>query len=397
MGCGTSTVAQPLASPSAASASPTASQSASATPRVTPSPAAKVTPSPAAATLYAVLEAPTPNAQNTTVAIAGLDGIARAKTHFSPRSIPYAPDVAIVLAPEAHVVAGVVYFIDGHGVVRTLSRSGRVRQVAVFPLTQRQQEISFAVSPDGKHLVAAIFTLPSIGKLIPGTGWHELVGPWKLQVDRADVGGATVVLHRWQSSQPGTFANIVMAGWDTTGPVAVVGGAFATQNPQFDQQTFYGGRFAHLSIATGLPGSAYACQGDSQAWSVAPDGTTVCATSIGATTGLTASVSVQSPGQPVWQPALPANPPFGSPGSFALSADGGRLAMDGAVVGRSASTVALNTSFKPQGWLDAGTMIGVQLRAADPNKSDGMAYLRLSTPTQPVLLGFTGEFVGTIT
>lgn len=392
MGCGSSAVAQPQASPSASSVSSIASPSASATPNATPSPAAT--------TLYAVLEAPALNAQNTTVAIAGLNGVARAKTHFIPRSTPYAPDVAVVLAPEAHVVGGVVYFIDGRGVVRTLERSGRVRQVAVFALTQKQQEISFAVSPDGKHLVAAILTLPSVGKLIPGTAWYELVGPWKLEVDRADVGAATVTMHRWQASgepsQPGNFANIVMAGWDTQGPVAVVGGAFATQNGQFDQQTFFGGRFAHINIATGLPGSAYACNTGSQAWSVAPDGTTVCATSIGTAAGLTASVSVQSPGQPVWEPALPANPPFAFPGSFALSADGGRLAMDGAVVGRSTSTVTLNSSFKPQGWLDVGTMIGVQLSSADPNKSDGMAYVSLSNPTHPVLLGFAGQFVGTI-
>ncbi|MEA2655505.1 MAG: hypothetical protein QOI23_870, partial [Chloroflexota bacterium] len=52
--------------------------------------------------------------------------------------------------------------------------------------------------------------------------------------------------------------------------------------------------------------------------------------------------------------------------------------------------------FKPQGWLDVGTVIGVQLSSADPNKSDGMAYVSLSNPTHPVLLGFAGQFVGTI-
>jgi hypothetical protein len=182
IGCGPSPLARPPASPSTSTtASPIASPSTTATPASTPS----------AAALFAVLEAPGQYAQNTTVAIAGLDGRARAKTHFTPRSSPYAPDVAVILAAEAHVVTGVVYFVDGRGVVRTLDRSGRVRQVAVFPMTQKQQEISFAVSPDGKQLMAAILSLPSVGPTPSpgGAPWPALIGPWKLEVDRADVGG----------------------------------------------------------------------------------------------------------------------------------------------------------------------------------------------------------------
>jgi hypothetical protein len=396
IGCGPSAVARPEASPS----TPTPS-----------SPIASPSATPGAATLYAVLEPPREFAQNTTVAIAGLDGHARAKTHFTPRSSPYAPDVAVILAPEAHVVAGVVYFVDGRGVVRTLDRSGRVRQVAVFPMTQKQQEISFAVSPDGKQLMAAILSLPSVGPTPSpgGAPWPALIGPWKLEVDRADVGGATLTLHKWQStSEPGCTAancpgqspgltNIVMAGWDAQGPVAVVGSDFATQNGQFDHQTFYGGHFANVDMSTGLPGPAFGgCRGDYQPWSVRVDGTTVCAASRSSEVGLSAAVSVQSPGQPLWEPVLPADPPFAFPGSFVLSADGNRLAMDGAVVSRAVPAVALNSFFKPEGWLDAGTIIGIQLNKADPNKSDGMAYLHLSSPTRPVILGFVGEFVGTI-
>jgi hypothetical protein len=357
--------------------------------------------------LFAVLEAPAQYEQNTTVAIAGLDGYARAKTHFTPRSYPYAPDVAVVLAPEAHVAASVVYFVDGRGVVRTLDRSGRVRQVAVFPITQKQQEISFAVSPDGKQLVAAILTLPAVGKLIPGTGWYELVGPWKLEVDRADVGGATIALHKWQAAtdpgctpeicpgQPPGFTNIVMAGWDAQGPVAVVGSNWATQNPQFDGQTFYGGHFANLDLSTGLPGPTLGqCQDrDADPWSVGVDGTTICT---GYTSSASLRVSVDSPGRPLWQPALPANPPFGEAGRFVLSTDGSQLAMDGAVVRRLGSTLAVTQWFTPEGWLDAATLIGFQRNRADPGRSDGMAYLHLSDPSHPVSLRFVGEFVGTI-
>jgi hypothetical protein len=350
--------------------------------------------------LYAVLEAPAQYKQNTTVAIAGLDGYARAKAHFTPRSYPYAPDSAVVLAPEAHVAAGVVYFIDGRGVVRTLAPSGVVKQVATFPLTLKQQEISFAVSPDGKQLVASILTLPVVGALLPGTGWHALVGPWKLEVDRADVGGVTVALHKWQSptdptctpklcpGKPAGFANIVMAGWDAQGPVAVVGGNYSTQNPLFDGQTFYGGHFANLDLGTGLPGAMVGQCQDSNGgpWSVGVDGTTICAVGT--------HVSVDSAGLPLWQ--LDAtNASFGGAGRFVLSADGSQIAMDGGVVGRSGSTLAINGYFSPGGWLDAGTLIGAQHDKKDPNQTV-MAYVRLAQPTQPISLGFVGEFVGAI-
>jgi len=387
--------ATPTATPVATStvSSPTPLSITTPTPAATPSVATSPPPAGSynASALYAVLEAPAKYSQNTTVAIAGLDGYARAKTHFTPRSIPYVADAIAVLAPEAHVAAGVVYFVDGRGVVRTLAPSGLVKQVAVFPITQRQQAISFAVSPDGKQLMAAILTFPAVGKLIPGTGWYAPVGPWTLEVERADAGGTTVVLHRWQSASDPT--NIVMAGWDAQGPVAVVGSSVAIQNSIFDGQIFYGGNFTNLDMSTGLPGPRLgACQ-DTNAgpWWVGVDGTTICASS-----GEHAAVAIDSPGQPLWQPALSPNPPFGFPGRFVLSADGNQLAMDGAVVRRSGSNLALNNSFRPEGWLDAATLIGLQLNETDPNQVVGMAYLHLSDPSHPVLLGFVGEFVGLI-
>jgi hypothetical protein len=415
MACGSSAVGTTQASPSASNiSSPNPSSSPDATPTVTPSALASAltckASKPPCSTLYAVLEAPGQYKQNNTVAIAGLDGYARAKTHFTPRSYPYVPDSAVVLAPEAHVAAGVVYFVDGRGVVRTLARSGRVRQVAAFPMTQSQQAISFAVSPDGKRLVAAILTLPSVGKTVPGSPWPDMIGPWKLEVDRADVGGPTITLHRWQSPtepgcitascplQPRSFANIVIAGWDGAGPVAVVGSNYSTQNGVFDGQTFYGGHFSNVDVTTGLPGAMIGKCLDENAgpWSVGPDGSTACARWSSSDSGevTTTVVTVESPGKSIWEPTQSGDN-SGLTGSFVLSTDSDQLAMDGAVLQRSGSTLATNGYFSPQGWLDTGTLIGVQHDNADPNRSV-MAYLHLSNPAQPVSLGFVGEFVGTI-
>jgi hypothetical protein len=407
VGCGAAPVVTTVSGPTPMSApSASAVPTPSITPSITPTPVAtpSAKPSPPL-TLYAVLEAPTQYAQNTTVAIAGLDGYARAKTHFVPRSIPYIPDSAAVLAAEAHVAAGVVYFVDGRGVVRTLAPSGLVRQVAVFPITQSQQTISFAVSPDGRQLMAAVLTFPAVGKLIPGTGWHQLVGPWTLAVERADAGGATVTLHTWQSvSEPGCTAalcgtpgltNVMMAGWDAQGPVAVVGSNHAAQYG-LEGSDFYGGHFANVDVKTGLPGPMLGACHDTNAgpWSVGVDGTTLCV-SFNTTSGKPIA-SVDSPGRSLWQPALPPNAPFGAPGGFVLSKDGSQLAMDGAVVSRSNVTVPMTEWFAPEGWLDAGTLIGFQRNTSDPGSSIGMAYLHVSDPSHPITLGFKGEFVGLI-
>jgi hypothetical protein len=387
--CGPNGVAGPASQPSK---TPVSRPSGPPTPAASPRP-----------TLFAVLEAPGPQGThaNSTVAIAGLDGYARAKTQFTPRSRPYVPDAAMVLTPEAHVAAGVVYFIDGGGVVRTLDPSGAVRQVAVFPMTQSQQEISFAVSPDGKRLVAALLTLPSVGPTAApgGAPWPPLIGPWKLELDRADVGAAPTLLRQWQADavpgQPGGFANIVMAGWDAHGPVAVVGSNVATQNALFNQQQYFGGHFANIDLSTGQPGAMLgSCQGSfGGPWSVGADGTRICA--LQNSPGSTA-ITVEAPGQLAWQPALPANPQQFE-GCFVLSADGAKLAMVGAVVGHAGtSVVVLKDGFQPEGWLGAGTLIGIQPEAVGGANENRMAYLQLSNPSQTSSLGFAGQFVGVI-
>src|SRR5579859_5093885 len=72
--------------------------------------------------LFAALETNANAAQFqwNTVAIAGLDGNARAKTTFVPMPIPYTGCAGPVLPPSAHVAAGKVYFADGTGEIRSL-------------------------------------------------------------------------------------------------------------------------------------------------------------------------------------------------------------------------------------------------------------------------------------
>src|SRR5215470_6880320 len=114
------------------------------------------------AALFAVLTGGSWNdgpGRHDTVEIRGLDGRVRASAAFTARRLPVVGAVP-VLQDEARVAGGRVYYADGSGVIRTLAPDGTVAEVARWPFGGAQQELSFAVSPDGKVLEAAILSLP---------------------------------------------------------------------------------------------------------------------------------------------------------------------------------------------------------------------------------------------
>ena len=115
--CGQAPSPVALATPSAP-----ATAGSSPSPASSPSPTSRPTPTPPGTLLFAVLEAKIPGSPNTwnTVAIAGLDGYARAKTTFIPMPSPDLGCMGSILPASAHVAAGRVYFADGNGVVRSL-------------------------------------------------------------------------------------------------------------------------------------------------------------------------------------------------------------------------------------------------------------------------------------
>jgi hypothetical protein len=128
-----------------APATPTASATAPSSPNSTPTVSGPL--------LFAVLEAKIPASpyQWNTVAIAGLDGNARAKATFIPMPVPVVGCMGAIIPPSATIAACKVYFADGRSVVRSLSVNGQLTKVATFPLTSSQQMLSFAVSPDGSR------------------------------------------------------------------------------------------------------------------------------------------------------------------------------------------------------------------------------------------------------
>src|SRR5207248_456528 len=131
------------------------------------SPSAVLSPSPSASArpsglLFAVLEARQAGGtwrENDTVAIAGLDGFARAKAKFQPRTVPKLCDAELIPAPEAVVANGRVYFADGTGRIRSLDAGGGVSEVGSVPVG-RQQVLSFSVEASGR-LWAERLTVPT--------------------------------------------------------------------------------------------------------------------------------------------------------------------------------------------------------------------------------------------
>src|SRR5207302_1176533 len=91
-----------------------------------------------------------------------------------------------------------VYFLDGTGVVRSLTPDGTVAQITSFPVPAAQYEVSFAVSPDGNRLMGTLTNFSSGG----------------IDVYAAAPGQPPILL-RHQQSGPG----LSFVGWDSTGPI----------------------------------------------------------------------------------------------------------------------------------------------------------------------------------
>lgn len=194
--CGSNSAARHGSSVSSPPANPTAQATASTT--AIPAP------------LFAVLETRRAGAQwyqpHDTIAIANSQGYAVARASFSPRSVPQQFDAATVMQPEAYVAAGAVYYADGSGVVRRLDPTGKVASVATFPLMSPEQELSFAVSPDGSQLMAARLNFPRLVGTPPPTP----TGGWSLDIMKAAAGGTTTQVQHWQAAPPAIQVALVV-------------------------------------------------------------------------------------------------------------------------------------------------------------------------------------------
>ena len=330
--------------------------------------------------LFVVLESSGgPTAQPDAIAIAGLDGVARAKAHFKARTMPWvAPDLYPLLPQVAHVAAGRAYYVDGDGVVHSLGPDGSVRQETRFPVTSGQQEVSFAVSPDGRDLVGAVVTLPSEPNPPPTPGYYP-TAPYAMDVLTATSGSAaTVAYHRTWTYTPsdniGSGAQFV--AWDATGAVATWPSFLGTQGGGPHQWN----GIALLHFPSGRPGAAVPAPANCFPMDMLPSGVFVCSEG-------GRQIQVVGPdGTVQWRYADPGNAPiygFLSPDARQVVA----LGTVSAVYSASGPPVDLPRDFSHSGWIDSRTVAG-------QTASGDFASVSLDSPGRAVDLGFKGQFVG---
>ncbi len=344
-------------------------------------------------TLFAVLEpgGDLTAMRDNTVAIVRVNGTARAKARFDARQLPRVGNALPLPQPEARVAAGKVYFADGAGVVRSLAVDGTVASVTTFPLTNPQQLLSFAVSPDGSQLLGAVFSFPPVHVPPPQTPIDPPFGPgdFMLQVFAAKPGqsAATLARRNWpQSSGPPRDA-LSIVGWSQQAPLATIDTTLGTQVGSLGREMF--GHVAELDTAgrPGPPLGGYTCD----AWSTLPDETVLCDDDAQlrnfSVRGRDGSVRfrIQATGDAQYL-------------YVTLAPDASRVAYvvtggQPTVTDASGRSLQLPATFKPEGWLDTSTVVGV----LQTSQGDGdMALVRLDHPTRLDDLGFRGFFVGVV-
>lgn len=349
-------------------------------------------PSPGAATtgrpLFAAVEnhSTTPHTYDTVV-IADAAGTIHASHAIRPRAVPCIGPAVPLLQPPAQTAAGAVYYADGDGTVHRLTPAGADSVVTRFPVDDPQAELSFAVSPDGSHLMASIVTYPP--RITPPAGGSPVcyVGDRvHLAVLRADAGGPATVAR--QTDLIGGSGVIQMVGWDATGPIGTVNTLLGTQQPLPE---VWHGAAAHLN-PSGQPGAVIG-GADCRAQAIAANGAVACEG------GGYTSVSVRdASGKVVIQVPPPSSGYLGLP---VLRPDGAAVAMalpDQAAAGatlyrQDGGTVRL-PGLQPVGWLDATTLVMVDNQSVD--FLGAMSAVHLEQPDRAVGLGFKGTWVGVV-
>lgn len=318
------------------------------------------------------------------VAIAGTDGYAKAKQTFKPRTLPFIGNAGTIMQPEARVAAGAVFYVDGNGGVRRLSMNGSVLQVTSFPFGQPQQEISFAVSRDGKHLVASVLTLPTRNPNAhtPADPPYVAGSHAFIELFAADAGGPARSLGR---RDLGTLSNswqvLRVVGWDTSGPLVTLEQDLGTQQGSLGNW-FEGMQLAHLD-SSGHPGPAFT-PADCLPWQEWDDGSVLCSG------GDYRNIRLLDAGGATVATFPGVSGPF-----LTLSPDKSWLAYHGGAQKRDGTRVTLPDQFFPQAWLDATTIVGYQDSKYRIGATVGnMAVVRLGDPGHLDDLGFTGVLAG---
>lgn len=316
------------------------------------------------------------------VKIVGEDGRVHAQASFVPPPAPNIGNAAPLLQSPVRVAGGAVFYADSTGAVHKLKADGSSSVVATFPLTNAQQELSYAVSPDGAHLIAIVLSTPPLHDPPPqtlGDPIYQEGGHWTLKLETADAGGGTTTtLQRDFGTSYPSPTEIV--GWDNKGPLATLTTPLGAQQAPPSAHLF--GTLVHLAP----DGTHLDALGGSNCSAVdeLSDGTVICDQDW-------QQFSVRSSsGASLWQAPLPSdNYYFG----LWLSPDANAVAVQGIVVTRNsvASAARQNSGGQSQlvalGWLDSSTVI-------EAARSGQLSLYEAHGLTKIRDLGLSGIFAG---
>ncbi|TMD74450.1 MAG: hypothetical protein E6I81_00655 [Chloroflexi bacterium] len=399
----TSTVVSPITTPTAtAGAQPSATPAGSpgASPATSPLPVPKTSPT----LLFAVLEASgTANSWSyNTVAIAGVDGYARAKTTFTPMPVPSVGCMGAIIPPSAHVAAGKVFYADAKGVIRSLSIDGTVRTAADFHMTSTQQMLSFAVSPDGTRLLGTVYTIPTNAFSCDGS---QATSPFAFDAYSASNGGTSQLLYHQSWTKPQNV--LALTGWDEVGPVGTDPTVWASQGGGPGSTL---GVLVRIDPLTAKVLKTFSNPSSCMAWGSVASGAFVCTGDSTITGGGTPQQNVVEPvsvrqadGTELWHftasgATAPSSPVLAPDGQHVMMccANDGSGGFGELVIGRDGSRVALARGLYGSAWLDSSTYAGDF--NTDPLKLPPfpLAYVAASAPASANSMGFSGLVVGTV-
>ena len=364
----------------ATSASPSASALSQNSPTPTPqaSPSAQAGNGPAAGLLFAVVEggASYANAPNA-VAIVGLDGYAKAKTTFTPRTTPHGCMFAIPLQGVAEVQDNGVYYIDGSGVVRLLQVGHEPQITATVVQPSSQYETWFAVSPDGSQVLAGVVTWPTLGPAATDAPCGLPITTSKFDLELAAGGNTRVLQHSEGSWDTSKLTVDFPVGWTADGPIGMVPVSLGTQS------AWWGGPLHVVDSSGNLARQIGGSDCDSA--SITTSGLIAC------TSGQYLVTVRDSLGNTLWATQVDGFNALG----LRLSPDGRGITDGTKVETRAGGLIVMPQGFIVEGWLDNNTVIG-RTPVGTAGDRGNLSWISIKDPTNVHDLGFKGDFVGTI-
>jgi hypothetical protein len=291
---------------------------------------------------------------------------------------------------EARAANARVLYVDGSGVIRSLNANGSVAEIARMPFRGDQQEMSFAISPDGAVLEAAIWSLPPVA----ASPRSNLTDPYwaagNLAIDTYQVlpqNPPTEFQHQeWTQQQKEPWPNYQAVAWDD-GIVYTMPTDIATQQPYNGYRMF--GPAVHFSIHGGGPSSPLGGS-DCRPVAVSGHGVIACIDQQGRNPSVRKTDGTRMFAFPKGD---------GNYSYFAFSPSGALLAYFKFAQSTAAASdvfdlsgtkvAALSPDFHPRGWLDEGMVIGDHVM---PQGGRRLAYVGLSDPSTVHDLPVTGAY-----